>query len=47
VSHSEARIKCLSVPCLKALRKDKNGGFWRISNNIDYQAFDKMLKNGG
>lgn len=47
VSHSEARIKCLSVPCQKGLRKDKNGGFWRISKSVDYQAFEKMLENGG
>lgn len=47
VSHSEARIKCLSVPCQKGLRKDKNGGFWRVSNSVDYQAFEKMLENGG
>lgn len=47
VSHSEARIKCLSVPCQKGLRKDKNGGFWRISNNIEYQAFMKMFENNG
>ena len=47
VSHSEDRIKCLSVPCQKGLRQDKNGGFWRISNNIDYQQFIKMLENGG
>ena len=24
-----------------------NGGFWRISETIDYQAFEKMLENGG
>lgn len=47
VSHSEARFKCLSVPCQKGLRKDKKSGFWRISETIDYQAFEKMLKNGG
>lgn len=47
VSHSAERIKCLSVPCQKGLRKDKNGGFWRISNNVEYQQFTKMLENGG
>lgn len=43
----EDRIKCLSVPCQKERRKDKNGGFWRISETVDYQAFEKMLENGG
>lgn len=47
VSHSSERIKCLSVPCQKGLRKDKNGGFWRISNDVEYQQFTKMLENGG
>lgn len=46
-SHSVERIKCLSVPCQKGLRKDKNGGFWRVSHSVDYQAFEKMLENGG
>lgn len=45
--HSIERIKCLSVPCQKGLRKDKNGGFWRILYNIDFQEFTKMLENGG
>lgn len=44
---SVERIKCLTVPCQKGLRQDKNGGFWRISNDIDYQQFIKMLENGG
>lgn len=44
---SEHRIICLSVPCQKRLRKDKKSGYWRISKNVDYQAFTKMLKNGG
>ena len=47
VLRSDDRVRCLSVPCQKGLRKDKNGGFWRISETIDYQAFEKMLKNGG
>ena len=46
-SSFKEQIKCLSVPCQKGLRKDKNGGFWRISKTIDYQAFEKMLENGG
>ena len=46
-SLSVTRAKCLSVPCQKGLRKDKNGGFWRVSESVDYQIFEKMLKNGG
>lgn len=44
---SKEHLKCLSVPCQKGLRKDKNGGFWRISDDVDYQRFTKMLENGG
>lgn len=43
----EERIKCLLVPCQKERRKDKNGGFWRVSESVDYQRFKKMLENGG
>lgn len=46
-AESKEHLKCISVPCQKGLRKDKNGGFWRISENVDYQTFEKMLKNGG
>ena len=43
--HSVTLIKCLSIPCQKGLRKDKKDGFWRISETIDYQVFEKMLEN--
>lgn len=41
------RMTCWSVPCLKWQRRDKNSGFWRISETADYQAFVKMLAAGG
>jgi len=44
---SDDKVRCLSIPCQKGLRKDKNGGFWRISKTVDYQQFMKILKNGG
>ena len=38
---------CYSVPCQKWRRMDKNDGFWRVSESVDYQEFLKMLENGG
>jgi len=40
-------VRCYIVPCQKGHRMDKKDGFWRISKIFDYQAFTKMLKNGG
>lgn len=39
--------KCVIAPCQKAFRSDKNDGFWRILELIDYQQFTKMLRAGG
>lgn len=44
---SDAMVKCYNVPCQKLYRRDKMDGFWRLSQDIDYQQFAKMLKNGG
>ena len=41
------RTKCLHVPCYRGLRKDRKGGFWRISNSVDFQQFTKMLESRG
>lgn len=41
------QVKCLSAPCIYWQRKDYISGFWRISEIIDYQVFEKMLENGG
>ena len=35
------------IPCFSWERKDKKDVIWRISETIDYQVFEKMLKNGG
>ena len=40
-------VKCYAVPCQKLHRRDKMDGFWRLSKDVDYQAFEKMLENGG
>lgn len=44
IEHSE---ECFAVHCQESFRKDKKDGFWQISQNVDYQAFLKMLENGG
>ncbi len=44
VLRSNYRIKCLSAPCQKGLRKDKKSGFWSISESVNYQQFIKILK---
>lgn len=43
----DSSVRCYAVPCQKVYRKDKNNGFWQISETVDYQEFIKMLENGG
>ena len=43
----ESKFMCALVPCQQWRRTDRKGGFWRISKDIDYQWFTKMLENGG
>ncbi len=44
--HNEL-VKCYIVPCQKPHRRDNMDGFWHLSQDVDYQQFIKMLKNGG
>jgi hypothetical protein len=40
-------LECVFVPCQSGVRRDKTEGFWQICKSLDYQAFTKMLQNGG